>query len=353
MTCKWSKRVLLLLLVTVLASDVHAQNWNFQRLKKMAQDDPERFQSLKSRFQNRMKSGKAKANEPANTQDAPQVVSKPQSTVQATKPAMEKQAEAVQVPNGGTITRREFEQRFAKRFGLFNRNKMPASAMPASVEKPQSMAEQIATNPVGSSPDIQSAPTQSEMSMPEEKIEEAQETVVPVEEIVNNQGTPTETVEVVVEPESVVETEDNTTLPDVPASIRRDALAKHNKYRARHGVPNLSWSNEIERNAQEWADKCVFKHGNRNERKGWGENLGIGYQSMNEFIDGLYSEINNYNYNNPGFAMDTGHFTQIVWKGTKRLGCALGRGCDSKLWVCQYDPAGNSGNYAENVPRPV
>lgn len=36
-----------------------------------------------------------------------------------------------------------------------------------------------------------------------------------------------------------------------------------------------------------------------------------------------YQEIDYYDYNNPGFSMATGHFTQVVWKGTTQVGCAV------------------------------
>jgi pathogenesis-related protein 1 len=37
-----------------------------------------------------------------------------------------------------------------------------------------------------------------------------------------------------------------------------------------------------------------------------------------------------------------GHYTQIVWRTTREVGCAL-RVCSAKdqVWVCQYQPAGN------------
>jgi hypothetical protein len=69
-----------------------------------------------------------------------------------------------------------------------------------------------------------------------------------------------------------------------------------------------------------------------------------------------YDEGKHYNYNNPGFTHETGHFTQLVWKSTTSVGCARcgGRGAQwyETYVVCDYKPPGNvvSGNqFRENV----
>jgi pathogenesis-related protein 1 len=43
-----------------------------------------------------------------------------------------------------------------------------------------------------------------------------------------------------------------------------------------------------------------------------------------------------------------GHYTQVVWKDSKEVGCAAYQ-CDDKsqVWVCQYKPAGN---YVDQKP---
>ena len=67
--------------------------------------------------------------------------------------------------------------------------------------------------------------------------------------------------------------------------------------------------------------------------------------------DDWYAEIKDYSWSAPGFGMNTGHFTQVVWKGTTKLGC--GRSGD--YITCRYcDVGGNMmGAFPQNVPAPV
>jgi hypothetical protein len=65
-----------------------------------------------------------------------------------------------------------------------------------------------------------------------------------------------------------------------------------------------------------------------------------------------YDEIKLYNFNRPGFAMATGHFTQVVWKGSQKLGIGFGVTSDGKsvYIVAQYSPPGNyMGQFEQNV----
>ncbi|ORY95871.1 CAP domain-containing protein [Syncephalastrum racemosum] len=126
------------------------------------------------------------------------------------------------------------------------------------------------------------------------------------------------------------------------------ALQLHNKYRAQHSADPLTWSSELAQYAQKWADGCVFEH----SKGDYGENLAQGYDSVDSAITAWYDEYKDYDYSNPGFTEGTGHFTQVVWKGTKQLGCALSDCSGKPLYVCEYSPAGNivSGNeFEENV----
>jgi hypothetical protein len=135
-------------------------------------------------------------------------------------------------------------------------------------------------------------------------------------------------------------------------------LDRHNKYRCMHGVPLLKWNFEIEKNAKAWAQQTrgAMKHSPGSSRKGkggfsyLGENLASGATGANA-VDMWYNEIKL----TPGqrgevssFSGGTGHYTQVVWKETTDLGCAV----YGRLIVCQYGKGGNmGGQFTRNVGR--
>ena len=148
-------------------------------------------------------------------------------------------------------------------------------------------------------------------------------------------------------------------------------IARHNYYRSLHkDTPSVSKSQELCDIAQAYAEtlaaKGVMEHSGNSYNGEWmGENLYVIYGSgtftvtANEAADDWYSEIQNYNYANPGFSSSTGHFTQLVWKSTQYVGCGIARGTYYKNnaihVVCNYYPGGNisSGNYFKNNVMPL
>jgi hypothetical protein len=57
-----------------------------------------------------------------------------------------------------------------------------------------------------------------------------------------------------------------------------------------------------------------------------------------------------YDWSNPGFNMQTGHFTQVVWADTREVGCGTVSCNNMEIWVCNYSPAGNvRGEYPSKV----
>lgn len=68
--------------------------------------------------------------------------------------------------------------------------------------------------------------------------------------------------------------------------------------------------------------------------------------------DSWYNEVKSYSYNYPGFSMGTGHFTQVVWKGSTKVGFGYALTSDGRsLYIAaQYTPPGNyMGQFSQNV----
>lgn len=70
-------------------------------------------------------------------------------------------------------------------------------------------------------------------------------------------------------------------------------------------------------------------------------------------VDSWYSEIKNHNFGSDSFNYNTGHFTQVVWRGSKELGTGIARSSQGNIYVVSnYSPAGNvQGAFLKNVPR--
>lgn len=131
-------------------------------------------------------------------------------------------------------------------------------------------------------------------------------------------------------------------------------LDAHNRMRAQHCAPPLVWSNAAARAAKSWVDHlaasgCQLKHSETQ----YGENISGGSPST-QTPDGVvslwYREKAAYNFGAGGFSMSTGHFTQVVWRDSRRLGCGTASCNGLQLWVCNYDPPGNmQGDFQRNV----
>jgi len=129
-------------------------------------------------------------------------------------------------------------------------------------------------------------------------------------------------------------------------------LKAHNKYRKALGLPNLIWSNTLAANAQKWANhlkdqNCSIRHSPKKSRIGYGENIAwnSGYNDTPEgVVDRWCSEQENFNFETRkcnGNWQLCGHYTQVIWRATERVGCAVVQCGNQQVWVCQYDPAGN------------
>lgn len=142
---------------------------------------------------------------------------------------------------------------------------------------------------------------------------------------------------------------------NVGGAPAQEMLTLQNAKRSRHCAPPLTWSSTLAAAAQTWANGCSFDHSSNASRPNQGENLAWGsgsFASASSAVDRWYNESSKYNYSAPGFSSATGHFTQIVWKGSRQIGCAVAACRGQSFWVCRYSPAGNitnPGQFQQNV----
>lgn len=138
-------------------------------------------------------------------------------------------------------------------------------------------------------------------------------------------------------------------------SVERQWVDAHNALRAKHCAAPLAWSKKLADVAQKWAnalrDKgCVFGH---SPGAKFGENLAAGTQGALDpatTVGMWYDEIKLYKFPSGGFSMETGHFTQVVWRSTTQVGCGHVTCKGNDIYVCNYDPPGNwEGKYRDEV----
>ncbi|KAI9754216.1 MAG: hypothetical protein M4579_004813 [Chaenotheca gracillima] len=140
-----------------------------------------------------------------------------------------------------------------------------------------------------------------------------------------------------------------------PSEFEKTMLSVHNMYRDQHNASALSWNTSLADFGNHWAEGCVWKHSGGPS----GEDLAAGYANATAAVEAWGNERAQYNFAKQGFSEQTGHFTQVVWKGTKTVGCGRVK-CDGKNktpgWyvVCEYYPAGNvGGEYDQNVQSQI
>ena len=142
--------------------------------------------------------------------------------------------------------------------------------------------------------------------------------------------------------------------PLVASQFPARILAAHNAERAAVGVPLLTWDNDLGTAAAAYAQQMAFtgnfQHSDRSSRHGIGENLWYGTHgaySVESMVGGWASEKRMFaagifpSVSRTGNWADVGHYTQMIWPSTQRVGCALASTPRYDYLVCRYAPAGN------------
>jgi len=139
------------------------------------------------------------------------------------------------------------------------------------------------------------------------------------------------------------------------ADFNARLLAAHNAERMRLGVAALDWDSSLATDARVWADNLAatgrFEHSADDPNKPLqGENLWAGTPRAfsPEAMVGLWrAEKADYrpgmfpNNSRSGDVEKVGHYTQLIWRNSRRVGCATAVGRYEEFLVCRYSEAGN------------
>lgn len=144
-----------------------------------------------------------------------------------------------------------------------------------------------------------------------------------------------------------------------PQNLSDRLLAAHNAERARLGVPPLKWSDKLARQSLEWARQLTLIDGLEHSDTAdyvdptdgeEGENLWRGTkgyytpeQMVNLWVDERKIFVNGPFPRNSttGQWRDVGHYTQLIWRSTTEVGCAIAASEEDEVLVCRYLEGGN------------
>jgi hypothetical protein len=131
-------------------------------------------------------------------------------------------------------------------------------------------------------------------------------------------------------------------------------LASHNLERARLNVPPLQWDPQLAASAAAYGPMLAsigrLQHSPRAMRPGQRENLWMGtrgFFSPEQMVGTWINERREFrpgvfpNVSRTGNWYDVSHYTQLIWKGTTRVGCAIHSTGRYDYLICSYSPPGN------------
>ena len=137
-----------------------------------------------------------------------------------------------------------------------------------------------------------------------------------------------------------------------PLSAR--LLAAHNRERAAVRVPPLQWDPALAAAAASYGPALAavgrLQHSPRHTRPGQRENLWMGTrgafspeqmiatwaEEKRRFRPGIFPAVST-----TGNWLDVSHYSQIIWRTTTRVGCALYSTRSWDFLICRYSPPGN------------
>jgi uncharacterized protein YkwD len=140
----------------------------------------------------------------------------------------------------------------------------------------------------------------------------------------------------------------------VNANFAQRVLAAQNYEREQLGLGSLQWNPKLAASAEMWASQLAvthrFEHAPERPVKPEGENLWEGTRGdypPEAMVNAWIREKKNFkpgifpNNSKTGNVEDVGHFTQVAWRNTTQVGCAVAQNADQDVLACRYLPAGN------------
>jgi len=136
--------------------------------------------------------------------------------------------------------------------------------------------------------------------------------------------------------------------PTTAQNSPQDFVRAHNRARRSVGVGPVTWDPDLESYAQDYASRQTGDCRDLTHSGGeYGENIfwGRGRRyTARDAVDAWVSEKQHYNYRRNSCApgKQCGHYTQVVWANSVRIGCARVK-CDGGAIyiICEYSPPGN------------
>jgi hypothetical protein len=137
--------------------------------------------------------------------------------------------------------------------------------------------------------------------------------------------------------------------------LRQVMLDRHNNARRAVGVAPLDWDDALADDALAYARELArtrrFQHSRQPNGPGHqGENLFTGTRSAYSYAEMVQFWIDEKKWfvdrptpdvSTTGRGEDVGHYTQIIWRDTTRVGCAVASNDSADFLVCRYWPTGN------------
>lgn len=130
-------------------------------------------------------------------------------------------------------------------------------------------------------------------------------------------------------------------------------LTAHNSERALVGAPPLRWAESLETEARTWARSLIVsdRFAHDPAPHGHGENLWTGWGGRawtpEDMVGEWAAEKSNYRHgpfpavSRTGNWIDVAHYTQMIWRDTTHVGCAVETRRDRSVLACRYAPPGN------------